>query len=94
MVNLEKMDYNSLLIRFRMLKPMQQTSVVGLIFLVINFLYYFLFAHAGPVESATISIYSSLIFMAIYYFTTVLVMKKSKQIATQSKGPKKGLRNK
>jgi amino acid permease len=93
-VNLEKMDYNSLLIRFRMLLPMQQTAVVGLIFFVINFFYYFLFTHTGPVESATISIYSSLLFMAIYYFTTVLVMKKSKQIENQSKGPKKGLRNK
>jgi K+-sensing histidine kinase KdpD len=93
-VSLEKMDYKSLLIRFRMLAPMQQTSVVGLIFAVINFFYYFLFAQADPVESLTISIYTSLIFMAIYYFTTVLVMKKSKQIEAQSKGPKKGRRNK
>jgi hypothetical protein len=88
------MDYNNLLIRFRMLTPMQQASVVGLIFFAVNFFYYFFFVQPGLVESATISIYSSLIFMAIYYITTVLVTKKSKQIATQSKGPKKGLRNK
>jgi hypothetical protein len=88
------MDFSNLLIRFRMLVPIQQASIVGLIFLVINFLYYFLFVGSGFVESFTASIYSSLIFIAIYYITTVLVMKKSKQIAAQSKGPKKGLRNK
>ena len=94
MVNFENLNYTEMVIRFRQLKPMQQAAIVGVIFFVINTLYYILLMKLGPVESASMAIYSSIIFMVVYYFTSVFVMKKSVQIANQSKGPKKGLRNK
>jgi hypothetical protein len=40
------------------------------------------------------SIYSAIMFMVVYYFTSVIIMKKSMQAEKQSIGPKKGLRNK
>ena len=93
-MNFENLNYTEMIIRFRQLKPMQQAAMVGTIFFVINTLYYILLMHLGPVESASMAIYSSIIFMVVYYFASVLVMKKSVQMASQSKGPKKGLRNK
>jgi len=92
-VNFKKPRYTDIIIRFRQLKPMQQSAVVGLIFFVINSLYYFIFLHMGPAESASISVYSSIVFMAVYYLTTIFVIKKNIH-AGSSKGPKKGLRNK
>lgn len=93
MVNFEKTSYTDIIIRFRQLKPLQQSAVIGLIFFIINCLYYILLLHMGPVESASISVYSSIVFMAVYYFTTIFVVKKNIQSGS-SKGPKKGLRNK
>jgi hypothetical protein len=94
MVNLKNLNYTDIIIRFRQLKPMQQAAIVGVIFFVINTLYYIFLMKLGPVESSSMAIYSSIIFMVVYYFTSVIVMKKSVQAANQSKGPKKGLRNK
>ncbi|HOV51705.1 MAG TPA: hypothetical protein PKV83_02090 [Methanothrix sp.] len=93
MVNFEKPSYADIIIRFRQLKPMQQSAVVGLIFFIINSLYYILILHMGPAEAASISVYSSIVFMVVYYFTTIFVVKKNMH-AGSSKGPKKGLRNK
>jgi len=72
---------------------MQQAAIVGVIFFAINWLYYLLAVRLGPVESASTAIYSSIIFLVVYYFTSVFVMKKSRMVEG-SKGPKKGLRNK
>lgn len=93
MVSFGKLSYTDIIIRFRQLKPMQQSAFIGLIFFIINSLYYILLLHMGPVESASISIYSSIVFMVVYYLTTVFVIKKNIH-AGSSKGPKKGLRNK
>jgi hypothetical protein len=47
-----------------------------------------------PIAAASESVYSALIFMVVYYFTSTIIMKKSLQAGAQSKGPRKGLRNK
>ncbi len=93
MVSLDKLNYTDLLIAFRRLVPFQQAVVVGVIFFVIHGLYY-LFIGTGPVEAASTSLYPSLMFLVVYYFTSVFIMKKNVQANSQSKGPKKGLRNK
>jgi amino acid permease len=76
------------------MKPMQQAAIVGLIFILIYTPYSYFLLHLGPVESVSMSIYSAIMFMVVYYFTSVIIMKKSMQAEKQSQGPKKGLRNK
>jgi hypothetical protein len=50
--------------------------------------------HLSLMESVSMSIYSSILFMVVFYFTAVIIMRKNKQLINQSMGPKKGLRNK
>jgi hypothetical protein len=38
--------------------------------------------------------YNTIIFMVVYYFATIVIMRKNMQAGTQVKGPKKGLRGK
>jgi hypothetical protein len=47
-----------------------------------------------PLEAASESIYSSIMFMVVYYFTSVVILRKAAQAEKQAKGPKKGLRGK
>ena len=94
MVSLVGLSYADLLLRFRQLKPMQQAAIVGLIFFVIYIPYSYFLLRLNPGESISMSVYSSIIFMVVYYFTSVIINRKSMQAASQSKGPKKGLRNK
>jgi hypothetical protein len=74
--------------------PFQQAVIVGAIFFVIYWLYGYLFLGMGPLAAASESIYSALIFMVVYYFTSTIIMKKNLQAGAQAKGPRKGLRNK
>ncbi len=94
MVSFEGLRYADLLLRFRQLRPMQQAAVVGLIFFVIYAPYSYFLLRLSPIESISMSAYSSIIFMVVYYFTSVIINRKGMQAASQSKGPKKGLRNK
>ncbi len=94
MVSFVGLSYADLLIRFRQLRPMQQAAVVGMIFFVIYIPYSYFLLHLSPVESVSMAIYSSIMFMVVYYFTSVIINRKTIQAANQSKGPKKGLRNK
>jgi hypothetical protein len=93
-VSFEGWSYADLLLRFRQLRPMQQAAVVGLIFFVIYTPYSYFLLRLSPIESISMSAYSSIIFMVVYYFTSVIINRKGMQAASQSKGPKKGLRNK
>ncbi len=47
-----------------------------------------------PLEAARESMYNTIIFMVVYYFATIVIMRKNMQTGTQVKGPKKGLRGK
>jgi hypothetical protein len=88
------MNLNEMLIRFRQLLPFQQAVVVGLIFLLIYTLYGYFFLGQEPIEAAKESIYSVIMFVIVYYFTSVIIMRKAVQAEKQAKGPKKGLRGK
>jgi uncharacterized membrane protein (DUF2068 family) len=72
--------------------PMQQAAIVGLIFFVIYMPYSYFLLRLGPAESFRMSAFSTIIFIVVYYFTSVIFVKKSVQAAAQSRGPKKGLR--
>jgi len=56
--------------------------------------YSYFLLHLSLMESVSMSIYSSILFMVVFYFTAVIIMRKNKQLINQSMGPKKGLRNK
>jgi hypothetical protein len=73
---------------------MQQAAVVGLIFILIYVPYSYFLLHLTLVESLSMSFYSAIMFMVVYYFTSVIIMKKNAEAEKQSHGPKKGLRNK
>ncbi len=94
MVNTQNLNITDMLIRFRQMTPFSQAVIVGAIIFVIYVLYDYLMLGMGPVEAISTSIYSALIFLIVYYFTSVIIMKKNLQAGTQVKGPKKGLRNK
>ena len=93
-MNLEKFNYADLLIRFRQFVPMKQAVIAGLVVLVVYVPYSYFLLHLSPMESVSMSIYSSIIFMVVFYFTAVIIARKNKQMTSQSQGPKKGLRNK
>ncbi len=94
MVNLENLNYTDLLIRFRQFMPIQQAVIAGLVVLVVYVPYSYFLLHLSLMESISMSIYSSILFMVVFYFTAVIIMRKNKQLINQSMGPKKGLRNK
>lgn len=94
MVSLEGLGYEHLLIRFRKLAPFHQAVIVGLAFLAIYVPYSYFLLRLNLAEAVSMSIYSSIIFMFVYYFTSVIILKRSMQALKQSKGPKKGLRGK
>ncbi len=94
MVELSGLSYKDTLIRFRRLRPMQQAAIVGAIFFVLYIPYSHFLLRLSLQESVSMSVFSSIIFMAVYYFTSILINRKAVQAAGQSRGPKKGLRNK
>lgn len=91
---MDLMNPSDLLIRFRQMLPFQQTVVAGLILFVVYELYASLIAGLKPLEAARESMYNTIIFMVVFYFATVVIMKKNMQAGSQVKGPKKGLRGK
>ncbi len=88
------MNLDDAIVRFRQLVPFQQAVVVGMLLFVIYAAYNYLFLKLNLVESVSTSIYSAILFMVVFYFTTVIILRKNAEAMKQSKGPKKGLRNK
>ena len=89
---MDLMNPSDLLIRFRQMLPFQQTVVAGLILFVVYELYASLVAGLKPLEAARESMYNTIIFMVVFYFATVVIMRKNMQAGSQVKGPKKGFK--
>ena len=94
MVSFESMNYESLLISFRRQTPFQQAAIVAAIVFVLYWLYNFLLMGMKPIAAASESTYTAIVFLVVYYLTSVFIMRKNCQMEAQTKGPKKGLRNK
>jgi len=92
-VNLEKLNYADLLIRFRQMEPVHQAAIAGLVVLVVYVPYSFFLLRLSLTESIIMAVTSAILFVVVYYFTSNFIMKKNKKLANQSLGPKKGLRN-
>jgi hypothetical protein len=93
-VNFANLSYADLISRFRQYTLMQQAVIAGLIVLLVYIPYSYFLLHLNIVESVSMAIYSAILFIVVYYFASSIITKKSKQLAKQSVGPKKGLRNK
>jgi len=74
------------------MEPVHQAAVAGLLFLVVYVPYAYFLLRLNLAESIIMGVTSSILFMVVYYFTSYIIMKKSKKLANQSLGPKKGLR--
>lgn len=94
MVNLENLNYADLVLRFRQYTLMQQAIIAGIIVLLVYIPYSYFLLNLSVLESVMMAVYSAILFIVVYYITSSIITKKSKQIAKQSVGPKKGLRNK
>jgi len=73
---------------------MQQAAIAGIMVLLIYLPYSYFLLKLNIVESISMAIYSAVLFIVVYYLTSSIITRKSKQLAKQSVGPKKGMRNK
>ena len=94
MVNFPNLKYADLILRFRQCTLMQQAAIAGTIVLLVYIPYSYFLLNLNIVESISMAIYSAIMFIVVYYIASSFINKKSKQLAKQSVGPKKGLRNK
>ncbi|HWQ19452.1 MAG TPA: hypothetical protein VN455_06700 [Methanotrichaceae archaeon] len=87
---------NDLLIRYRALGLFPQALIAGATFLVIYTPYLYFVNHMTILQAARVSLSSSLLFLSVFYLTSVLMARKKVQMETQMEGgvPKKGLRKK
>jgi hypothetical protein len=85
-------SYAELIMRFRQYTLMQQAAIAGVMVLLIYIPYSYFLLHLSIVESIGMAIYSAILFIVVYYITSSIIMKKSRQMARQSVGPRKGLR--
>lgn len=85
---------NDLLARYRALGLFPQALIAGVTFLVVYTPYLYYANHLTLLQAARISGSSSLLFLAVFYLTSVLMSRKRAQIESQieSSAPKKGLR--
>jgi hypothetical protein len=82
------------MVRFRQHTLMQQAIIAGMIVFLVYIPYSYFLLNLKIVESVSMAIYSAVLFIVVYYITSSIITKKSRQLAKQSIGPKKGLRNK
>ena len=93
-MNFPKLSYSELILRFRQYSLMQQAAIAGVIVLLIYIPYSYFLLRLNVVESIVMALYSSILFIVVYYFTSLIITRKTKKMASQSLGPKKGLRHK
>lgn len=93
-MNFPKLSYSELILRFRQYSLMQQAAIAGVIVLLIYIPYSYFLLRLNIVESMVMALYSSVLFIVVYYFTSLIITRKTKKMASQSLGPKKGLRHK
>jgi hypothetical protein len=82
-----------LLAGFRLLPPFRQAVLLGCIFFLIFDLYSYLVLGLSPTEALKSALASAALFMAVYYFTTMIILK-IRAGRGRTSGPRKGLRGK
>lgn len=94
MVSLSGLSYAQLVMRFRQYTLMQQAAIAGAVVLLVYIPYSYFLLGLNVVESISMALYSAILFVVVYYITSSIIERKNRQMANQSMGPKKGLRNK
>jgi len=94
LVNFSGLSYAELVLRFRQYTLMQQAAIAGMIVLLVYIPYSYFLLRLNIVESISMALYSAVLFIVVYYLTSVIITRKTKKMASQSLGPKKGLRQK
>jgi hypothetical protein len=84
---------SNLLAGFRLLPPFRQTVLLGCVFFLIFDLYAYLVLGLPPTEALKVALASAALFMAVYYFTALIVLRISAG-SGKTGGPRKGLRGK
>jgi hypothetical protein len=74
-----------------MMPPLYQSAVIGILFFLLYSLYAAFILSLPYLEALQISLYSTVLFIVIYYFTSTIIMKRRNE-AEIVKGPKKGRR--
>ncbi len=87
-------SYADVMTRFRQYTLMQQASIAGVLVLVLSIPYSYFLLKMDIAHSISMAAYSTVLFVMVYYFTSKYITKKVQQAASQSAGPKKGLRHK
>ncbi len=84
------MEPSDLIIRFRQRVPFEQAIMMGVLFLMIFGAYAYLIEGLEIMKALETSLYSAILFMCVYYFVTIIILRKSAVEATRSKakGPK------
>ena len=80
--------------RFRQYTLIQQSLIAGAIVLLIYIPYSYFLLKLNVVQSISMALYSAIMFIVVYYLVSAFIIRKTKKMATQSVGPKKGLRQK
>jgi len=93
-VNFPNLNYAELILRFRQYTLMQQAAIAGIMVLLIYIPYSYFLLKLNIIESISMAVYSAILFIVVYYLTSSIITRKSKQLEKQSVGPKKGMRNK
>jgi hypothetical protein len=84
---------SDLLASFRLLPLFRQAVLLGCVFFLIFDLYAYLVLGLSPAEALKAAMASAALFMAVFYFTSVIILKISAGKGETS-GPRKGLRGK
>ena len=84
-------ELSELMIQFRMMRPLHQAAIAGISFFFIYSIFNKFVMGMTLMLALETSFYSSILFMAVYYFTSVFIMRKNLEAGT-IKGPKKGRR--
>ena len=92
MVNFPRLSYSAIILRFREYSLIQQAAIAAVFVLLIYIPYSYFLLRLSFIESIAMAVYSAVLFMAIYYLASWFIQKKTKKLAVQSHGPKKGLR--
>ena len=90
MVNFPNLSYTDLILRFRQHTLMQQAIIAGIMVLLIYIPYSYFLLNLNIVESISMAVYSAILFIVVYYITSSIITKKSKQTGQAIRGAEEG----
>jgi len=92
LVDFPSLSYSAIILRFREYSLIHQAAIAAVFVLLIYIPYSYFLLRLNFTESIVMAVYSAVLFMAIYYLTSWFILKRTKKLAVQAHGPKKGLR--